>query len=52
MTVKQLETKMFNAYAAHALALQRGCTAEITKAWGNYAKTKNAYLEAYHGGAD
>jgi hypothetical protein len=26
--------------------------AEITKAWGNYAKTKNAYLEAYHGGAD
>ena len=52
MTVKKLESEMFNAFDAHAAALEGGHTLEITKAWQAYAKAKNAYLEAYHGGKD
>lgn len=52
MTVNQLKAKMNKAFDAHAAALANGVEADIWSAWYSYAKAKNAYLEAYHSGAD
>lgn len=52
MTVKQLKEKMDKAFDDHADALTTGIEANIWSAWYIYARAKNAYLEAYHSGAN
>jgi hypothetical protein len=52
MNVSELKASLENAFDAHASALNGGNEKKISQAWNAYAKAKNAYLEAYHGGQD